>query len=134
MSSWKHSCMLGTTSLPNKDILCLTRTPSLQKRLKTLRRRRRSRMRKKRKTFEAVRHFSGYSKAEQRWRRLRRSYQICVNHLGNSLQGASRPHSSSSPCHHLLFLIGGMAPTADWMNDCRQEVQPVVFEVLVYQG
>lgn len=38
-----------------------------------------------------------------------------------------------SPGHHLLFLVGGVATTADWMDGCGQEVQPMVFKVLIHQ-
>lgn len=38
-----------------------------------------------------------------------------------------------SPGHHLLFLVGGMASAADWVDGCGQEVQPVVFKVLIHQ-
>lgn len=134
LAKWVHKLifakkkvyMLVTTSLPNKDILCLTRTPSLQKRLKTMRKR--GRMQKK-KVKEAVRYLDGYSKAEQRrngytgWWKVE---SVCshifffINHSGKSLQGASMLlYSPYSPRHHLFFLIGGMAPTADWMNDRR---------------
>ena len=40
---------------------------------------------------------------------------------------------SSSPGHHLLLFIGGVAPTADWSDGCGQEVEAVVLEVLVDQ-
>lgn len=40
---------------------------------------------------------------------------------------------SVSPGHHLFFLVGGMATAADWMDGCGQEVQPVVFKVLIHQ-
>lgn len=40
---------------------------------------------------------------------------------------------SHSPGHHLLLLVGGMPTTADWMDCCGQEVQSVVFKVLIHQ-
>lgn len=39
----------------------------------------------------------------------------------------------SSPGHHLLLFIGGVAAAADWSNGGGQEVEPMVFEVLVHQ-
>lgn len=39
----------------------------------------------------------------------------------------------TSPGHHLLLFIGGMAAAADWSNSGGQEVEAVVFEVLVHQ-
>lgn len=38
-----------------------------------------------------------------------------------------------SPSHHLLLFVGGVATAADWMDGCWQEVQPVVFKVLIHQ-
>lgn len=40
---------------------------------------------------------------------------------------------SHSPGHHLLLLVGGMPTTADWMDCCGQEVQSMVFKVLIHQ-
>ncbi len=39
----------------------------------------------------------------------------------------------ASPGHHLLLFIGGVAAAADWPNGGGQEVEPMVFEVLVHQ-
>ncbi len=45
----------------------------------------------------------------------------------------SLAHLPHSPSHHLLLLVGGVATAADWMDGCGQEVQPVVFKVLIHQ-
>lgn len=42
-------------------------------------------------------------------------------------------YNIASPGHHLLLFIGGVAPAADWSNSGGQEVEPVVFEVLIHQ-
>lgn len=39
----------------------------------------------------------------------------------------------TSPGHHLLLFIGGVAAAADRSNGGGQEVEPMVFEVLVHQ-
>lgn len=40
--------------------------------------------------------------------------------------------SPFSPGHHLFLFIGGVATAADWVNGRGQEVEPVVFKVLVH--
>lgn len=37
------------------------------------------------------------------------------------------------PGHHLLLLVGGVSTAAYWMDGSGQEVQSVVFEVLIHQ-
>lgn len=37
------------------------------------------------------------------------------------------------PGHHLFLLVGGVSTAAYWMDGSGQEVQPVVFEVLIHQ-
>lgn len=38
------------------------------------------------------------------------------------------------PGYHLFFLIGSMTTTTNWVDGCGQEVQSVVFKVLIHQS
>lgn len=149
---------LAWTSLPNKDILFLTRTPSLQKRLKRFNERR-----------EEVEREAEKEKKRNVWDNHRRKTERGKDIKAHSLIGTAQwlsytwnpsetavcnsklelelypvllalfsicwllyqlPHS---PGNHLLLLVGGVATAADWMDGCGQEVQPVVFKVLIHQ-
>lgn len=44
-----------------------------------------------------------------------------------------KPLQTPIPGHHLLLLVGGVSAAADRVDGSGQEVQPVVFEVLIHQ-
>lgn len=143
---------LAWISLPNKDILFLTRTPSLQNRLKRFNGRREkvereAEQEKKKETCEIItgektergKDIKAYSLVQTaQW--LSNTWIPSEKVVNGKIELPlylvllallyQLPHS---PGHHFLLLVGGVATAVNWVNGCGQEVQPMVFKVLIHQ-